>query len=245
MNANVDLSVDHNTTPPNICLGGLHPGTSCNPNSQCPGGLCQFGQCNGGANSGLSCDLNFDCGTCVSGPSTGAACSFDQDCGGTPGSCSTGTCNVGNGPGTCTGGTRDGLACSAFNTDCPGGGTCVGVGNGGGICVTGSNGGKVCHVDSDCPGSICNSPDDPTCSAQEPPPPTGSGAKSCLEKKEQCFGGSLAGQPCTQDADCGGSPADGISCGTDCNVLSPHPGVCNGPSAPVAHRRDRRYPAPG
>lgn len=208
-NPDVTSSVDHNTTPPLICLGGANPGAACSSSA--------------------------DCSKCVSGP-VGMACFSDSDCGGAPGSCSIGTCNQSNGPGTCSGGTRAGLACSIASTDCPSG-SCVGSGGGGGVCVGGTNAGKVCHSPSDCPGvgAICTSPDDATCTAMDPPPPTGSGAKACLEAKVKCFGGPLNGQPCATNDDCLGNASNGITCGTDCPVGAPnprglHPGVCNSPA---------------
>jgi hypothetical protein len=131
-----------------------------------------------------------------------------------------------NGPGTCSGGTRAGLACGA-TSDCPGGGTCSGNGGGGGMCVGGTNANKVCHSNSDCPGSICNSPDDATCTAQDPLPPAGSGAKACLEQRVICTAGPNAGQPCTTSTQCG----TGGTCGTTCNSNSFHAGIgmCNSP----------------
>jgi cysteine-rich repeat protein len=132
--------------------------------------------------------------------------------------------DVNNGPGTCSGGTRSGLGCGV-NGDCTGGGTCTGKGGGGGLCVSGTNKDKVCHSDGDCPGSICDSPDDATCTAQDLPPPAGSGSVSCLEEQQICTSGPNAGMACTSNLVCGAN----ASCGTQCNALSPHAGICNSP----------------
>ena len=43
----------------------------------------------------------------------------------------------------------------------------------------------------------------------------------------KCFNGPNAGIACTTDAECN---ATGSFCGTDCNHLSQHPGVCNSPT---------------
>ncbi|HVM96041.1 MAG TPA: hypothetical protein VMT89_06615, partial [Candidatus Acidoferrales bacterium] len=128
-----------------------------------------------------------------------------------------------NGEGACNGGPRDGLACGA-DSDCSGVG-CVGRGRGGGVCVAGTNAMHLCHTDAECPGSICISPDDSTCSADDPPIPDGSGSSACLETKEVCFGGSNAGTACSSNSNCRG----GGTCGTACNPTSLHPNTCNGP----------------
>ncbi|MBI3783072.1 MAG: hypothetical protein HY270_06705 [Deltaproteobacteria bacterium] len=131
-----------------------------------------------------------------------------------------------NGPGTCNGGARNGLACKTGGTnDCPSG-TCVGVGAGGGVCLAGTNINKPCKLDSDCPLSICNSPDDASCTAQDPPPPSGSGEAACLESKDHCTAGPTVGAACTTNAQCG----TGGICGNSCNASSVHPGICNSPT---------------
>ncbi|MBI3786167.1 MAG: hypothetical protein HY270_22500 [Deltaproteobacteria bacterium] len=129
-----------------------------------------------------------------------------------------------NGPGGCSGGTRDGLACG-LDSDCGSGGTCSARGGGGGLCVGGANNQHLCHADADCPGSICSSPDDVSCSAAAPALPAGSGIPACLEKKEVCFGGTNPGAACSANSQCG----SGGTCGTACNPVSAHPNVCNGP----------------
>ncbi|HVN86296.1 MAG TPA: hypothetical protein VMW17_15785 [Candidatus Binatia bacterium] len=134
-----------------------------------------------------------------------------------------------NGPGTCAAGTtRAGLACGA-DADCGTGspaGSCANSKKGGGICVDGANQNKVCHADSDCPDSICNSPDDATCTNADPPPPAGSGTTACKETKTICTSGPLAGTACKFNSDCGGSS---FYCGNACNAISPHTNVCNSP----------------
>jgi hypothetical protein len=137
--------------------------------------------------------------------------------------------NANNGPGTCKAGTRNGLAC-IFDTDCGTGvpsGTCANKGMGGGMCIGGSNNEKVCHSNADCPGTsaVCDSPDDATCTAQEPPPPEGSGSKACLEAQSICTTGPDQGMPCVSNLACGANQ----TCGTACNAQSLHPGVCNSP----------------
>jgi hypothetical protein len=136
--------------------------------------------------------------------------------------------DTGNGPGTCMTGTRLGLACGGPSDCPPGNGTCSGKGGGGGMCVGGTNAGKVCHANTDCPGSICNSPDDATCTAQDPEPPLGSGSKACLEQRVICTSGPNAGQACTTSSQCG----TGGTCGATCNANSVHAGsaMCNSPT---------------
>jgi hypothetical protein len=154
---------------------------------------------------------------CGAGGMTNVNVDLSQDHNTTPGSST-------NGLGTCAAGSRSGLGCGG-DGDCPGS-TCQNRGMGGGACVGGANKGKVCHVEGDCPGSICVSPDDPTCSAQEPPQPLGTDDAACVEKKEICTSGDKLGQPCTGNVDCG---TVDTSCGTECNAQSPHQGICNSP----------------
>jgi hypothetical protein len=224
--ANVDVSYDHNTTPPNTCVGGTNAGQACSSEADCPG----------------TCLESTGGPPPTPGTATGAPCTTDSDCGSESYNCSSHGCNTNNGPGACSGGTRPGLACGS-DSDCGSGGTCNGVGQGGGICVGGTNAGKPCHEDSDCLGSICNSPDDTTgnCTAQEPPlPPApeppplggGSGSQACEETKTICYGGQIPGAACQIDADCNILASCGTSCATcasACNQQAPHPGVCNSP----------------
>jgi hypothetical protein len=125
-------------------------------------------------------------------------------------------------------------------TQCLGGGTCNGLRTGGGecmgppkFCAGGDNAGAVCFNDAecpngscpgsgnflgfcrtnaDCPGSLCDSPDDANCTAQDPPPPDGSGAQACLVQQVICTAGPNIGQACTTAADCG----TGGVCATEC-----------------------------
>jgi hypothetical protein len=154
---------------------------------------------------------------CGAGGMTNVNLDLSQDHNTTPGSPT-------NGQGTCAAGGRSGMVCGG-DGDCPGS-TCQNRGMGGGACVGGANKGKVCHADGDCPGSICVSPDDPTCSAHEPPPPLGTADVACVEKKEVCTNGDKMGQPCASNNNCGGADTP---CGTECNAQSPHSGTCNGP----------------
>jgi hypothetical protein len=85
--------------------------------------------------------------------------------------------------------------------------------------------GKPCKVAGDCPGSRCNSLDDPFCIAAEPGPPTGSGDTACLERRLTCFGGTTPGKACTANIDCSG----GGTCGSDCNQTAMHLNLCNSP----------------
>jgi len=44
------------------CSGGDDDGDPCNPDADCPGGVCRFDNvCEGGANNGLSCDRHAEC----------------------------------------------------------------------------------------------------------------------------------------------------------------------------------------
>ncbi|MBI3783214.1 MAG: hypothetical protein HY270_07420 [Deltaproteobacteria bacterium] len=180
-------------------LVGVDVDVSRDHNTTTGGAANGLGSCKGGTRDGLACGAALDC------PGTGATCS---------------------GLGSCVGGTNDGKEC-LLPTDCPSG-TCQH--HGGGACVAGTNKGKVCHVDADCgTNGTCVSPDDSSCNAQEPPPPTGSGSKACLESKEKCESGPIVGTPCTANAQCNSGGSTGATCGNDCNSGGNHPGTCNGP----------------
>lgn len=226
------------------------PGTGgqrlCNQSIDCPGGgVCTVsngpGRCNAAStNAGRACFDNTQCtgasgrceGRCTTG-NVGTACTCEGGAGVnscTGGACGTGgICNVvgslGGGacmgpPKFCVGGTSPGKAC--FNASECGGGTCSGAG--------GSTAGsflKWCSSNTDCPGSLCNSPDDPQCDDFDPAPPAGSGDVACRETKEVCTAGTNIGQPCTSNAQC---PGANDACGTTCNAQSRHPNTCNSPT---------------
>ncbi len=205
---NVNLSRDHNTTPPKQCIGGTSDGAVCNPDVQCPGGgtcsLTTF-TCTGGTNNGLGCNPSVDCPN--------------------------GACNTNNGPGTCQGGSvREGLACGS-TFDCGGGsGTdfCKNIGKGGGVCVAGANLGKACKSNADCGvNGLCDSPDDPMCSAHDAGR-TDLRSFACKESSDHCIGGPTPDKKCMTDDQCSVGDNLGV-CGNECNNLSRHPGTCNSP----------------
>jgi len=234
--------------------GGTRAGLPCLSNSECPGATASQRLCNSVADcsgAGL-CNSGNGPGVCTGGgASAGRACYDNTQCA-SPGVCS-GKCTAGANLGaacSCTGTAR---ACEN-TTACGTGGYCAVTGQGGGLCmgppkfcVGGSDAGKACYAnnecsggtcpgtgkflakcstDTDCPGSLCASRDDDTCTAQDPVPPAGSGLKACLEQRVVCTVGSKLGQPCTTSADCGA----GGTCGATCNAQTPHPGVCNSPA---------------
>lgn len=201
----VFLAIDHNTTPVHKCLNGPKANSACTTDDDCS----LVGTCP-------------DHLHCVGGPNPGGACTDDPDCQ------TFAICNT-QGPGVCGAGStpaeKIGALCKA-NTDC-GAGVCEGLFTGGGLCVGGSNNRKRCNSADPlvCPGGVCVSPDDPTCSAAEPLPERARRI-ACVESKEICTAGTAEpGSPCTEDADCG----VGGACGNACNATSPHLNVCNSP----------------
>jgi hypothetical protein len=236
----ITLAVDHNTTPPRICTVGKQ-GEACATDGDCTlPGTCDGTMCVTGPNIGTPCSDDGSCivfgtcnqqgpGTCAgdSGPKTGNLCVNNTQC------LTAGTCApAGTTPRVCLTG-KVGQACTS-NAACSFAGECQGVFQGGGICVGGTRNRQRCttantsDTANGCPGGVCTSPDDPTCTAQDPLPERAS-RTACTEKNEICTTGSgdKFGQPCTfatAPTDCNGG-----SCGTTCNATSPHAGVCNSP----------------
>ena len=213
----VTLSVDHNTNTPGTCVRGTNAGMACTANVQC-GATVSTKSCNIGSGASSSSSANGP-GTCSGGTVEGRACANNANCLGG------GTCmGLGGGGGVCmgppkfcVGGSKNGAAC--FNdAECPDGGSCPGTGNYL----------RACKTNGDCPGSLCDSPDDPNCTAQDPLPPDGSGAKSCLVEQIVCTVGSKIGEPCTSNTDCG----TGGTCATECAATAPSntTGYCISPN---------------
>jgi hypothetical protein len=204
-NIDVTLAVDHNTTPNKQCVISTKTGQPCESSTDCD----DLGVCDGSV--------------CTSGPFVGQPCLGEGDC------VSAGVCNQ-QGPGVCSANSPNpGALCVPGNAGAScGAGVCEGIFQGGGICIGGVNLRQRCNSHAECPGSICVSPDDPTCNSQDLPPPAGSGRRSCLEKKEICIGGDNPLAPCTADTQCPGGSCGTINC--DAPQASPHAGVCNSPT---------------
>jgi len=225
------------------------PGTSaaqriCTQNVDCPSGACTVsngpGVCSANSqNAGRACFNNTQCtgtgavceGLCVTGANVGATCSCPGTftgggCDNTAQCGADGRCSVtgtrGGGfclgpPKFCVGGTSPGKAC--FNASECGGGTCPGTGSFL----------SYCNENADCPGSVCNSIDDPGCDAAELPPPAGSGDTACRESREICVNGANIGQPCTASNQCGAG-ATANACSNSCNANVAHVNACNSPT---------------
>lgn len=125
------LSVDHNTTPADICLDGPNKGMACSTDANCPTtASCLENKCSAGSRMGMACNSPAEC------PATAV-------------------CNKGNG-GSSMGLPDDPTCSSTFVT--PAGTTDYACLEGTRQCSGGTNAGGICDDDGDCPGSTCGGP---------------------------------------------------------------------------------------
>ena len=199
------------------CIGGTNNGFTCTDPSECPGGICNGGQCGGrrcqgGTNVGTPCTTGSQCpgGGCgIPGKATAYNQCDDAVC--TPNPSDTDSSSEA----TCAGGPFEQF-CSpwASFTQCVADFNCAPFNR----CVGGTNNGFVgCTVDSQCPGGVCEIQ---TCSFGK--------FRECFTDNgvigTHCFGGTNGGAVCSAASEC----PDGFCGGGSVTASGVPYATCNG-----------------